>query len=230
MSTSTVTYQNQLLQRKGVSRIAIIVLVLFHQIGLIGLHLEATRDLFQQLVPMNLLLSITVLLLFHRPWTTRFVIFCFVIFWAGYLVELLGITTQVIFGPYHYDTALGFKVAGVPPMIGINWLMLVYCSGMMFRGFKLNIWLRSLLAALAMVLLDMVIEPMAIRYDFWTWDTIDGHIPAQNFLAWFVVSFGMCYAFQAQPDEKQNPVAVPLFLIQFFFFFSFWVIDKAALG
>ena len=207
--------------------IAIIILVVFHQIGLVGLHLEETRGLFQQLVPMNLLLSITLLFLFHRPWRTQFAIFCFVIFWAGYLVELLGVTTNVIFGPYHYGSALGFKVAGVPPMIGVNWLMLVYVTGIMFHGFPINVWVRTLLASLAMVLLDLVIEPMAIRYDFWTWDTLDGHIPAQNFIAWFITSFVMSYAFQIQSGEKRNPLAIPVYMILFFFFLSFWVIDVA---
>lgn len=204
----------------------IIVLVILHQVGLVGLHLPETRELFQQLVPFNLLTSVAVLLFFHREWSLRFAIFCFTIFWVGYLIELLGVSTQVIFGPYHYDTALGFKVGGVPPMIGINWLMLVYITGMLARGLSSNVWLRTTLAAAAMVLLDMLIEPMAVRFDFWTWETDQGHIPVQNFLAWFVTSWFMAYAFQTQPDIKRNPIAVPLYLIQLFFFLGFWVVEQ----
>jgi uncharacterized membrane protein len=228
MASPRVSLDSSFFQNRRASQWATILLVIFHQIGLVGLHLDSTRALFQQLVPMNLLLSITVLLLFHRVWSTRFAVFCFVIFWAGYLIELLGVSTEVIFGAYHYGTALGFKVGGVPPLIGINWLMLVYISGMLTRLLPINIWLRSLLAAGAMVLLDLLIEPMAIRYDFWAWDTLGGHIPVQNFLAWFAVGFGMSYAFQRQPDVKSNPVAIPLYLVQLFFFLSFWVIEQAA--
>ncbi|MEM9984807.1 MAG: carotenoid biosynthesis protein [Bacteroidota bacterium] len=216
------------LQSKNSTRLTLIVLVIVHQVGVIGLHLGETRDLFQQLVPFNLLFSVSLLLLFHQKWTTRFGVFCFVIFWAGYLVELLGVSTNVIFGPYHYDTALGFKVGGVPPLIGVNWLMLVYISGVLVQDLGLNIWLRSALAAGAMVLLDLLIEPMAVRYDFWTWDTVDSGIPAQNFLAWYMVSYVMSYFFQKEPGEKSNPIAVPLYLVQFFFFFSFFIIEQAA--
>ena len=108
---STLSYGSGFWERKSTRLIAVIVLVVFHQAGLIGLHLEETRELFQQLVPMNLLLTLT-LLLFHRPWKTQFAIFCFLIFWAGYLVELLGVTTNVVFGPYHYERALGSRWQG----------------------------------------------------------------------------------------------------------------------
>ena len=216
------------LQSKSSTRLTIIFLVIVHQAGVIGLHLPETREVFQQLIPFNLLLSVSLLLLFHQKWTTRFGVFCFVIFWAGYLVELLGVTTNVIFGPYHYDTALGFKIGGVPPLIGVNWLMLVYISGILVQDLGVNIWLRSALAAGAMVLLDLLIEPMAIRYDFWTWDTITGGIPIQNFLAWYLVSLVMSYFFQREPGEKRNPIAVPLYLVQLFFFLSFFIIEQAA--
>lgn len=218
--------QRRLVPPAGRARLMVIVLVILHQVGVVGLHLPETRELFQQLVPLNLLTSVGVLLWFHRPWTLRFGIFCFAIFWAGYLVELLGVSTGVIFGPYHYDTALGFKVGGVPPMIGVNWLMLVYTTGVLAREISPNLWVRTTLAAAAMVLLDLLIEPMAIRYDFWTWETDQGHIPVQNFVAWFAISWFMAYAFQAQPDVQRNPIAIPLYLIQLFFFLTFWVVQQ----
>jgi putative membrane protein len=210
----------------GKARLVVVILVILHQVGVVGLHLPETRGWFQPLIPYNLLFSVAVLLLFHRYWTLRFAIFCFVIFWAGYLVELLGVSTGVIFGPYHYGGALGIKVGEVPPMIGINWLMLVYTTGLLARELSGNIWMRATLAAAAMVLLDLVIEPMAIRYDFWTWETDQGQIPLQNFAAWFGISWVMSYAFQVQPDRKQNPIAIPLYLIQLFFFLTFWVVDQ----
>lgn len=223
-STSTRRSFHLTHQRYGI--IAIIALVIFHEVGVVGLHLAETRELFLQVVPFNLLLSVVVLLLFHQTWTMRFGILCFSIFWVGYLVEVLGVSTGVIFGPYHYDTALGFKIAGVPPVIGLNWLMLVYTTGIMAQSLSQNIWVRTTIAALAMVLLDVLIEPMAVRFDFWTWETDLGYIPVQNFLAWFVISWGMAYAFQAHPGTKTNPVAIPLYIIQFFFFLTFWVVEQ----
>jgi putative membrane protein len=37
-----------------------------------------------------------------------------------------------------------------------------------------------------MVLLDFMIEPVAIRLDFWHWQS--GIIPLQNYLMWFLVA------------------------------------------
>ncbi|MEM7660052.1 MAG: carotenoid biosynthesis protein [Bacteroidota bacterium] len=208
---------------KRFSTAAIIFLAVFHEIGLVGLHLEATKSVFQMLIPLNLLLSIGVLAFFHREWTSKFGIFAFVVFWAGYLVELLGVQTGVIFGEYAYGSALGIKIAGVPPMIGVNWLLLTYITAITAQKLSSNLWMRATLGAAFMVILDFLIEPMAIRYDMWTW--AGDSIPAQNFFAWFVIAWGMQYGFHNLHQEKSNPVATPLYLIQLVFFLSFLIID-----
>ena len=40
-----------------------------------------------------------------------------------------------------------------------------------------------------MVLLDIMIEPVAIELDFWQWE--GGNIPLQNYLMWFIVALFM---------------------------------------
>lgn len=207
--------------------IAIIILVIFHQVGVIGLHLESTRELFISLVPGNLILSGIILGIFHRTWSTSFGILALVIFWAGYLVELVGVKTGIIFGAYSYDTALGFKIGGVPPLIGLNWLLLVYSTGIIARKALSNIWLRAAMGAGLMVILDLLIEPMAVRFDFWTWS--EGEIPVQNFVAWFLTAAMMQIGFQYfQKDEEiDNPIAYPFYLVQVAFFAVFFLVDKA---
>lgn len=207
--------------------LAIIVLVIFHQVGAIGLHIDEVKELFTSLVPGNLILSGIILGLFHRSWSISFVILALVIFWAGYLVELVGVKTGIIFGPYQYDTALGFKVGGVPPLIGLNWLLLVYSTGIIARKALSNLWLRALMGAGLMVILDLLIEPMAVRFDFWTWT--GGEIPLQNFVAWFITAAIMQIGFQyfQQDEEIENPIAYPFYLIQIAFFAVFLLVDKA---
>lgn len=210
--------------QRGVT-IAIIVLVIFHQVGLIGLHMDSTRDLFIQLVPGNLILSAIILSLFHKTWTVSFGIVAFVIFWAGYLVELVGVKTGIIFGVYQYGTALGPKIADIPPLIGLNWLLLTYSTGIIARNAFEKLWVRVLFGALLMVVLDLLIEPMAIRFDFWTW--MNGEIPIQNFFAWFVTAALMQTGFQTLDQKVTNPVAYPFYLIQVGFFAVFLLVDKA---
>lgn len=210
---------------QGSITIAVIVLVLFHQVGLIGLHLPASRDLFIQLVPFNLLLSAGLLAWFHQRWSVNFGILIFVIFWAGYLIELAGVKTGIIFGEYAYDRALGPKIADVPPMIGLNWVLLTYSTGVIARMAFQRLWVRIVAAALMMVFLDILIEPMAMRFEFWSW--AGNVVPLQNFVAWFIVSLLMQLGFQTQEQEVKNSLAYPFYLVQVGFFAVFWLVDAA---
>ena len=45
----------------------------------------------------------------------------------------------------------------------------------------------AFLTALLMVCFDLLMEPAAIKLDYWTW--ISGHIPLQNYLVWFGLGF-----------------------------------------
>jgi len=121
---------------KRATQIALAVLIIFHIVGLVGFSLPATQPLFQRLVPFNLLLSIGILGYFHQIWNRKFGIFCLLIFLAGYSVEVAGVNTGLIFGEYAYDFALGPKLWSTPPMIGVNWLMLVYSLGIVLQGIK----------------------------------------------------------------------------------------------
>ncbi|MEZ4829458.1 MAG: carotenoid biosynthesis protein [Bacteroidia bacterium] len=197
-------------------------LVIFHMVGIVGLHIEASRPLFQSLTPLNLLLTIGLLAVFHQPWNMKFGMFAFIIFWAGYLVEVAGVFTGAIFGSYSYGSALGFKIASVPPLIGLNWVMLVYITGMISQRMVSNIWVRATLGAVLLVLLDILIEPVAMRFDFWRWR--DDSIPLQNYFAWFLIGWVMLYGFHSSTDEKSNPLALPVYLIQIMFFATFMVV------
>lgn len=205
--------------------IATIILVILHQVGLVGFHLSETRDLFESLVPFNLLLSVIILALFHKEWSLSFGIFAFITFWVGYGIEVAGVQTGLVFGPYHYETALGAKVAGVPPIIGLNWLMLIYSSNIISQKFSSNIFIKASIGALLVLALDFFIEPMAIRYNYWSWDTEGGIIPSQNYLAWLLMSWLLSFGFHTISSKKENPVAPSLYVIQLLFFIAFMVID-----
>jgi putative membrane protein len=201
---------------KRAAQIGTGILVIFHIIGLIGFSLEITRPLFQQLVPFNLLLSIGLLGYFHQEWNQKFVIFCLIIFLAGFGVEMLGVNTGKIFGAYVYDSALGPKIWHTPPMIGINWLMLIYVTGVSLQNIKWPKWALAALGATILVSLDFIMEPVAIAFDFWHW--LGEGIPLQNFIAWWAIAWGMLMYFLYLPIKKQNPLAGILLLIQFVFF------------
>ena len=197
----------------------ILFLVIFHLVGIVGLRTELTSRLFMRLTPLNLLLSLGMLFAFHRDWTPFWRIFCVVIFVAGWGIEVLGVQTGVIFGVYEYGDTLGPALLGVPVMMGVNWLMLIYMVGNVTLLSGAGQGARSALGAALMVLMDILIEPFGIRFDMWQW--AGDLIPFQNYLAWFLISWAMLRYFHAHNLSDPNPVAFPLFLIQLGFFASF---------
>lgn len=198
------------------TRIAIIILVILHTVGAIGFVIPQFTELFKQLVPLNLLISLGVLLYFHKPFKPIFFVGMIAVMFAGWGIEWVGVETGKIFGQYHYRVTLGYKIDNVPVMIGANWFILLYCGLLLAEKIAKPIWAKSLLAAFFMVLMDVLIEPVAIRYDYWEWATL--HIPIQNYIAWFIVGFIMALGFSNLKLKIQNSIAIPLYFIQLVFF------------
>ncbi|MDJ1481375.1 carotenoid biosynthesis protein [Cytophagaceae bacterium YF14B1] len=191
---------------------------MMHLAGIIGLNWQLVQPLFTILVPFNLLATTLLLLLFQPVFSTSFYIFCLICFITGYLVELAGIKTGIIFGNYEYGSTLGWKIAGVPVIIGCNWLTLIYCTGVIAHTYLRTSWLRPIFASLLMVLIDYFIEPVAMYLDFWSWQ--DNIVPFHNYLGWFITSFFLQLVFSALVPVRQNSMALPVYLIQFAFFLS----------
>ena len=49
-------------------------------------------------------------------------------FIVGMVAEMLGVNFGYIFGSYQYGEALGWKLFGVPLLLGANWTILTVCS------------------------------------------------------------------------------------------------------
>ena len=199
-------------------RIAQGVLLLFHVTGFVGLGFAEDPSFYLQFVPLNLLLTVGLLLAFQPDRNPAFVWFCIVTMAVGFFVEVIGIRTGLIFGFYKYGPTLGVQWLSVPLMIGVNWLMLVYTTGIMARYLPLPDFGRALVAALLMVGLDVCLEPMAVRYDFWDWRF--DVIPLQNFKGWFVVSLILQVFFNRTDFVKRNALAPFVYMLQLLFFFG----------
>lgn len=152
----------------------------------------------------------------------------------GFAVEWLGINTGYLFGNYQYGKVLGVQYDGVPFLIGINWFIIMYCTGVISQ--KLHNWSNKQLAAmqaevkpsvqaisfitdgaLLATFFDFVMEPVAVKLGYWQWQE-SGDIPLYNYTCWFVISMLLLTVFRLLPFEKDNPLAVHLFIIQLLFF------------
>jgi putative membrane protein len=199
-------------------RIAIIIIILFHVVGLVGLSIPTTRGLFLSIVPFHLLLMLAVIILSHHKLSSRFGIFALIVFWLGFIAEWIGVHRGWLFGNYAYDETLGLKLAQIPLMIGVNWFLLIYAVGVTMQRSRLkSAFFRIIAGACLLVLLDVLIEPVAIQFNYWHWNT--GSIPLKNYACWFLVSAVMLYIFELFSFKKQS-IAAPVLLITEFVFFG----------
>ena len=205
----------QQIREKHPHVINIAVFVILHTVGIIGLSSQ-WKALFVQLTPVNLMICAVLIWNKHQNWKSQQMLILLLCFLAGYVVEVLGVHSGVIFGEYSYGEGFGPKLFSVPPLIGLNWALLIYASATLVNRFLQNYWLRVVLSAILMTALDFLIEPVAIQVGFWTWE--GGNIPLQNFAAWFVISLLLQSLWQRVYHEGANRSAIGFFWVQVAFF------------
>jgi bisanhydrobacterioruberin hydratase len=189
--------------------------------GLIGLNLADSQAIFRWFVPWHLLANAVLLFYFQKDWNQHFIIFSVVTYLTGFLVEWAGVETGIIFGKYWYGNTLGFKVAGIPLLIGVNWLVLVYVTGVLCEPLKVHFLFKAVLSASLMTGLDFLIEPVAMKHNFWQWE--NSVVPFRNFVGWWLTAFLLQVLFQKLTFEKKNPLAWWVFGLQTLFFASQWL-------
>lgn len=198
------------------ARIINILIVVFYAVGIAGLTLDFSRDVFTLLVPFTLLGSAILMLLMDESGSKRLWVLLPVIYVSSFLVELAGVNTGMIFGAYEYGPTLGAKIFGTPVIIGVNWIILVYAIWALIGQSHMAGILKIVLSSAAMVVYDFVLEPIAIRLDMWTWE--GGDIPVQNYMAWFGFSFLLFTMLHFAGVKIRNRVSLVLLLTQFGFF------------
>ncbi len=194
-----------------------LIIILFHIVGLYGFLTPAFNGLFIKLVPFHLLLMLLLMIFTVNDKSADLIKFAIVVYLAGFFIEVIGVNTGLIFGYYTYGAALGIKLWAVPLLIGVNWLILVYSTGVFLVYLNLkNRWLLSILGAGILLVMDFLIEPVAIRFDYWSW--YGGIIPLQNYLGWYIFSFFLFLFFSGLNFRKENKAAVVLLFSQIAFF------------
>lgn len=135
---------------------------------------------------------------------------------AGYLTEIAGVHYSEIFGSYQYGEMLGWKFFKVPPIIGIEWLIIVWGSFSMATPFQVHPVLKWLLAALIGIGLFWAIEPVARNYSLWTWT--ESTIPFRNYGLRFVLLFILAAFFEKYPLVAKPRLGQTAIICQILFF------------
>lgn len=176
---------------------------------------------FSPFTPYTLLLTCFVFLL-HSPLADKKFIFAFFsIALLGFIIEVIGVKTGLIFGKYSYGSGLGYKFLNVPLIISINWALLI-CAGIIVvsRIFANKITVL-VVAALFVTLIDLLIEQVAPKLDFWQFE---GGLPAlPNYLGWIGVAFFTSYFFYPTIIKGNRKVSLIILILQIIFFTSLFI-------
>jgi putative membrane protein len=143
---------------------------------------------------------------------------------SSFGIEWLGVRTGAIFGAYMYGQTLRPSIGGVPISIGCAWFVMLIASTAVAQkitpkalaeGFRFKI---ACLVALLMVCFDLLMEPAAVKLDYWTW--MDSHIPWQNYLVWFGLGFTFAtIGLQTGVFRRQLPrIAIHFYFAQLTYF------------
>jgi bisanhydrobacterioruberin hydratase len=104
-----------------------------------------------------------------------------------FLIQVIGINTGAIYGLYWFNDTLSTQFANVPIIITFNWAMLILASYGTISKFVKNRYVRALISSLLIVLLDLFMEPVAMKLNYWSWQS--NSVPIQNYIAWFLLSY-----------------------------------------
>lgn len=209
--------------QKTFFKITLAIILIMHSVGIYGILFSHHPGYYIDLTWANLLVTGLCFLIYsyasfeQNPSNMRRYFFAFlVVFVSGFLVEVAGVKSGLIFGVYHYGQTLGYRVWEVPLIIGLNWALLVLSVASIASKIYSGTWVRVIIGATLLTLLDMLIEPVAMYFYYWMWDIKS--VPLQNFIGWWIVSFVMllfCFKFV---KDLYNRLGIWVYCIQLVFF------------
>lgn len=193
-----------------------LVFWILHLVGIVGFAI--LPDYFALITPYHLII-ITILLLGKgvNKWTVKLVLTFLALWGIGFFAEYLGVNHQLLFGEYYYTNALGWSILGVPITIGLNWMSLVYCAYSIFDFKKLPTIVQALLAGVFITGFDYILEPVAIKYNWWQW--ANQIPPLSNYITWFVLVLIMIFILKTLKTKTlPKNLALNFLLVQTAFF------------
>lgn len=191
--------------------LSLFMLMVFYGVGFWGFSGNHPME-FARLTWVNLLVSCFFVFFPMEKPTGKEMLVMISVFVLGFTVEVVGVMTGALFGEYHYGSNLGVKLYEVPLVIGLNWLMLVYASQAVAASVFSHWLLVAFTGAILMTGMDFLIEPVAIKLDYWQWK--DGIIPNRNFIWWFIFGFIFQVMMVKAFRVNRNPAAIVLFILQ----------------
>lgn len=207
--------------------------LIFYTVGFLLYVIPYTRTLFLFLTPFSLLLVFGAVIYHHKNKNFKFYIYSWFVILFSFFIEAAGVKTGVIFGEYKYLTTLGTKVLETPLIIGVNWLMLAYCSAAIMEyiqkksGNKISFVLKAIGGASLMLCYDFVAELVAPIMKMWEFR--NAMPPVDNYIMWFILAFLFHILLLLFKIQIKSKPAVVLFTVQLIFFFFIYLYNQILL-
>ena len=197
----------------------IIFIAIIHIAGIIGIRLFP--ELFLKTSFISIVIPLSIYLYRIKP-NKKDSILMALVYILAFFSEWIGVNYGWLFGSYEYGDSLGFKIDGVPIIMGANWLLLGLVCRDVVKKIITNHWLIIILSAFLMVLIDTLIEPLSNRLDFWTWK--NNIIPFSNYKDWFLIALLNQYIFSFLKFKKDMFFwSLGYIIILVLFFISFYL-------
>lgn len=152
------------------------------------LHLDSEwRDFVLTITPVTLIMSLSLATFVSGVYKDKMILSALLLIaLIGYISEVIGVKTGLIFGNYSYNEVLGPKVFEVPFIIALNWAFVIFGALTLLNIFTKNRYLLILLTPIVTVLFDIILEPVARDLGYWEWVGVE--VPLYNYLSWFMIS------------------------------------------
>jgi len=197
-------------------------IILFYIIAFIGTILPFSHKSFITLIPWALLFNLGIIMAFHMPeFNIKSKIVFTIIAVGGFAIAAIGVNTGIIFGNYQYNSVLGVKLFNTPLIMGINWLLLIYCSAAITSLMRMSAIKKVLLSSIIILGYDIILEKVAGNLGMWHWE--GGVVPLKNYAAWFIIAFIFLSIIKLLKVKIWNRLAFTVFLAQMFFFLGLFI-------
>jgi putative membrane protein len=185
---SVIRYSLSDINWKNEYGVMLFTIVLF-AVGLILHGIPALRHLAIKITEAFLFtINFLVFIIYIRKnFSYKFLFGSLLIFLITLLTEVIGVKTGKIFGHYQYGNAFTITLLNVPLVIGFNWLMLILSANSLMKNWLKSHFMITISAASLVMLFDIILEPVAIKLDYWSWPK--DVVPFRNYIAWFVIAF-----------------------------------------
>jgi len=201
-----IKYKDSLLQ---------VILIVIYLVGIIGFSQAKYRDTLLPASGVVLYLSTLAIALASKS-KTKFIVFMAIAFLIGFGAEVIGVNTGYLFGNYVYGVNLGPKLLNVSIVIGLLWGVLALgAASIIDQVAVLNKW-KVFFGAAIMLGVDLIMEPVAIANQFWTWE--GGDVPLYNYVCWFLIAIFLQLILRKFKLNEKNKVYNTLLILMIVFF------------